>query len=224
MTASSSVRGLRAAVFAVLCVLLATGGHALATGTAPPALVQVAGCVPVCAAGWLLGGRERSLPAIGAATLTAQGALHALFGAAGRDAMTYMGMPTPGPHPARPSPRLRIPHPHRSLHHLPHPITPHAHAFTPHPLVAHATAAHVLAALLLTWWLRRGEAALWALLRWAVALVPGLVAWWRAGEWDGPVPPDAVRRGAEGPRAPRGSPLRHVVRRRGPPSWVSPAL
>ncbi|WP_234326512.1 hypothetical protein [Streptomyces sp. NRRL S-337] len=44
--------------------------------------------------------------------------------------------------------------------------------------MAHAAAAHVAAALLASWWLRRGEAALWSLLRRAVALVPGLVAWW----------------------------------------------
>ncbi|MFE9444030.1 hypothetical protein ACFYO2_34770 [Streptomyces sp. NPDC006602] len=36
MKASPAVRGLRAAVFAALCVLLAAGGHSLATGMAPP--------------------------------------------------------------------------------------------------------------------------------------------------------------------------------------------
>ena len=43
---------------------------------------QGAGFVPVFAAGWLLGGRERSLGAIGGATLTSQGGLHLAFGAA----------------------------------------------------------------------------------------------------------------------------------------------
>jgi hypothetical protein len=57
MRASPSVRSVRAVVFAVLAVLLAAGGHALATGAAPPVWVQVVGSVPVFAGGWLLGGR-----------------------------------------------------------------------------------------------------------------------------------------------------------------------
>ena len=47
MRASPAVRSLRAAVFAALCVLLAAGGHTLATGTAPPVWTQAAGFVPV---------------------------------------------------------------------------------------------------------------------------------------------------------------------------------
>ena len=81
MTASGAVRALRAAVFAALCVLLAAGGHALATGMVPPVWVQAAGFLPVFGAGCLLGGRERSLAAIGAGTLTAQGGLHLAFDA-----------------------------------------------------------------------------------------------------------------------------------------------
>ncbi|MFI2207739.1 hypothetical protein ACH47Z_45310 [Streptomyces sp. NPDC020192] len=63
------VRSVRAAVFALLCVLLAAGGHALATGAAPPVWVQVAAVVPVFVVGCVLGGRERSLGGIGAAML-----------------------------------------------------------------------------------------------------------------------------------------------------------
>src|SRR5690242_15734963 len=76
---SLAVRSVRAAVFAVLCVLLAAGGHAMATGVAPPVWVQAAGSVPVVAVGCLVGGRERSLAAIGAGTLAAQGGLHLVF-------------------------------------------------------------------------------------------------------------------------------------------------
>src|SRR4051812_49612232 len=65
MKASPAVRSLRAAVFAALCVLLATGGHALATGMVPPVWAQAAGFVPTFVTGWLLGGRERSLGGIG---------------------------------------------------------------------------------------------------------------------------------------------------------------
>ncbi|WP_340380243.1 hypothetical protein U5640_31965 [Streptomyces sp. SS7] len=188
MSASPAVRSLRAAVFAALCVLLAAGGHALATGTAPPVWVQAAGFLPVFGAGYLLGGRERSLAAIGAGTVTAQGALHLAFGAARPHAtMVMQGM------------RLS-----------------HVHAVTPH-----ATAVHVAAALVLTWWLRRGEVALWSLLRRAVALVPGLVAWWLVSGGVRLVPDarDVVGpcRWADGPRLLGRLLLRHAVQRRGPP-------
>ncbi|MFI6435725.1 hypothetical protein [Streptomyces sp. NPDC050759] len=210
MKASPAVRSLRAAVFAALCVLLAAGGHALATGMAPPVSVQAAGFVPMFVAGWLLGGRERSLGAIGGATLTSQGGLHLAFGAAhSRPMGTPYGM---------------------AMHHMSathtmtmhglrmaHMAAPHSHALTPH-----ATTAHVAAALLLTWWLRRGEAALWSLLRRAVTFVPGLVAWWRGyGE---PVAQDPVRTPADGPCAPRPLLLRHTVHRRGPPTPIPYAI
>lgn len=203
MRASSPVRGLRAAVFTVLGVLLAAGGHALATGAAPPVGTQATACVPVFGAAWLLGRRERSLPAVAAGTLTAQGALHAWFGAACRS----------GTASTRPM-RSPMSMPLHSLRAVPSraPV-PH-----PHVLAAHATAGHVLAALLLTWWLRRGEAALWSLLRRAAALVPGLVAWWRAP--GGPEVPDAARPARDGRRVPRGRTLRHSVRRRGPPPGI----
>ncbi|MFI6549452.1 hypothetical protein ACIBO9_40035 [Streptomyces prunicolor] len=174
-------------MFAVLCVLLAAGGHALAMGEAPPVWVQVAAVVPLFAIGCLLGGRERSLAGIGGATLAAQGGLHLAFDAA--------------------RPRTVMAMPGMSMN--------HAHARTPH-----ATAAHVGAALVLTWWLRRGEAALWSLLRWAVTFLPGLAAWWQAGR--------ETQSGANAPR-PTGRPagvtrqvqLRYAVHRRGPPTGMS---
>ncbi|MET7479142.1 hypothetical protein ABZT17_32940 [Streptomyces sp. NPDC005648] len=189
MTASAAVRGLRAAVFAALCVLLAAGGHTLATGMTPAVWAQAVGFVPVFGAGYLLGGRERSLGAIGAGTLTAQAGLHLTFDAVG----PHSAMVMPGMH-----------------------MSSHAHAVTPH-----ATAVHVAAALALTWWLRRGEAALWSLLRRTAALVPGLLAWWRVsgGALRVPDAPDSVRRPcAEGPRPLRSLLLRHALRRRGPPA------
>jgi len=205
MTASPSVRVLRAAVFAALCVLLAAGGHALATGTAPPVWMQAVGFLPLFGAGCLLGGRERSLPAIGAGTLMAQGGLHLGFDAMRQHTMTLMhGM-----------------HTMNGMHGMQGMRMAHSHALTPH-----ATAAHVGAAVLLTWWLRRGEAALWVLLRRAATLVPGLVAWWqvRGGAGRVPVAPDAVRLCADGPRPLRRLLLRHAVQRRGPPPGMSYAI
>ncbi|MEW2166930.1 hypothetical protein AB0912_28585 [Streptomyces sp. NPDC007084] len=191
MSASPAVRSLRAAVFAVFCVLLAAGGHLLATGQAPSPGAVGAGLLVVFAAGCLLGGRERSLPGIGGAMLAAQTGLHLGFGAGHpRMAMTMHGA------------------------HMTHT---QAHALTPH-----ATAAHITAALLATWWLRRGEAALWSLLRRAVSFVPGLAAWWKGGGRPAPVRPPGVRGRPAGPRPLRQALLRHAVSRRGPPAGLVP--
>jgi hypothetical protein len=207
MKASPAVRGLRAAVFAALCVLLATGAHVLGTGGAPAVWVQGAGFVPVFAAAFLLGGRERRLPSIGGGTFTAQGGLHLAFDTARPHTVTAMH-------------GMRMAHPHT--------LTAHAmstHAMWTHTMSAHATSAHVTAALVLTWWLRRGEAALWSLLRRAGALVPGLVAWWRVrGARRAPVVPGTVCRSADVPRPLRRLLPRHAVRRRGPPTGIPYAI
>jgi multidrug transporter EmrE-like cation transporter len=193
VSASPAVRSLRAAVFAVLCVLLAAGGHALAVGVAPPVWMQLAGALVVFAVGCLLGGRERSLTGIGGVTLASQGGLHLAFGAARPQAAMVM-------HGMRMS---------------------HSHALTPH-----ATAAHIGAALVLTWWLRCGEAALWSLLRWAVAFLPGLAAWWEEvrGFRGASRPPGPVRLAAERAWQPRQVLLRYAVHRRGPPTGMSYAI
>ncbi|WP_069773447.1 hypothetical protein [Streptomyces sp. LUP30] len=203
MSASMAVRCLRAAVFAALCVLLAAGGHALATGVAPAARVQIVGAVPVFLGACLLGGRERSLVGIGAGTLASQGALHLAFHTARPDSAMLM-------HGMRMSPSSAS----------------SAHALGPHALTPHAGAAHIVAALALTWWLRRGEAALWSLLRWAVAFVPGLAAWWHLardfrGGWG---TPGTVRLATGGTRPLRRTRLRYAVHRRGPPTGTSYAI
>jgi hypothetical protein len=182
---------LRAAVFAVLCVLLAAGGHVLATGQAPPRWADGAGLLAVFAVGCPLGGRERSLFGIGGAMLAAQAGLHLGFEAA--------------------APRMVM---NMSGAYMTHP---HTHALTPH-----ATAAHVAAALLATWWLRRGEAALWSLLRRAVTFVPGLTAWWRVRTGPAPARPhaEAAGRTPAAPRPLRQALLRHAVSRRGPPAGL----
>ncbi|MFJ2826920.1 hypothetical protein ACIPC1_04830 [Streptomyces sp. NPDC087263] len=113
MRASLAVRSLRAAVFAVLCVLLAAGGHGLATGEAPPLWADGAGVLVLFAAGCLLSGRERSLVGIGGGMLAAQAALHLGFEA------------------ARPSMAMHMHGAHMT----------HQHAMTSHANAAHLTAA-----------------------------------------------------------------------------------
>ncbi|MFF3904811.1 hypothetical protein ACFYZJ_02165 [Streptomyces sp. NPDC001848] len=188
---SWAVRSLRAAVFAVVCVLLAVGGHTLATGAVPPVWVDAAGFLPVFAAGAVLAGRERSLSGITLAMLVVQGGLHLAFDAAGP---ARMPMDMPGMAHAMPG----------------MPMAALSHAMT-----SHAVAAHLAAALLASWCLRRGEAALWTLLREAAAVVPRLALRWRTAPLPAyvrPPRPHAHRR-----RLPGQVLLRHALYRRGPP-------
>ncbi|MET8169091.1 hypothetical protein ABZT34_33390 [Streptomyces sp. NPDC005329] len=210
MSASPAVRSLRAAVFAAVSVLLAAAGHGLATGDTPPLWADGAGFLAVFTAGWLLGARERALPGIGAAMLTTQAGLHFAFDAARSRtaARTMPVMPTTSAHGT---------HAHGM-----HPYGMHLPAHTVTAMTPHATAAHVLAALAASWWLRRGEAALWSLLRRAVAFLPGLAAWWR-GTPD-PLPVPSVHPAAAAPAPPRQRLLRHAVSRRGPPAPVPYAI
>ncbi|MFE9096978.1 hypothetical protein [Streptomyces sp. NPDC007264] len=196
MGVSWAVRSVRAAVFAVVCVLLAAGGHALATGAVPPVWVDAAAFVPVFAAAAALAGRERSLLAIAGAMLTVQGALHFAFAAAG---------PSHAP--------MRMPAMSDGI----------GMACEPCATASQAAAAHLAAALLASWCLRRGEAALWTVLRKAVTFVPGLVAWWRR------TTPMPARVGPPRPYARRYHPLgqalpRHALTRRGPPRGAPYAI
>ncbi|GAA3798490.1 hypothetical protein ACFQ0G_16275 [Streptomyces chiangmaiensis] len=194
MGVSWTVRSVRAAVFAVVCVLLAAGGHTLATGSVPPVGLEAAGFLPVFAVSVALAGRERSLLGIGIAMLVVQGGLHLAFDAAAPP-VTPMHMPG-------------MPH---GMH----------MAAQPHAMTSHAVGAHLAAALAASWCLRRGEAALWSLLRKAAAFVPGLAAWWRTvplPAYGGTPLPYAHRRPL------RQALLRHALSRRGPPPGTPYAI
>ncbi|MEV0317556.1 hypothetical protein ACIBKX_21885 [Streptomyces sp. NPDC050658] len=77
----ADLRLLRAAVFAVLCVVLSAGGHVLASCASVPLWTLGVGFLAVLAVAAPLAGRERSLPGIAAALAAGQVGLHALFGA-----------------------------------------------------------------------------------------------------------------------------------------------
>ncbi|MFD5078520.1 hypothetical protein [Streptomyces sp. NPDC058371] len=219
MSVSLVVRSVRAAVFAVVCVLLAVGGHALATGGPPPVWVDAACFLPVFAASCALAGRERSLAAIGAAMLAAQSALHLAFDAVQSRAIASPP-PDGGPGSAGP-PGMGSAMGHGTAHGAgmsPGHGMRMAMAHTPHAMTSHAVAAHLVAALLASWCLRRGEAALWSLLRRAGALVPGLVAWWRPRTL--PVRSAARRTYAPPPLPACRLLLRHALSRRGPPARI----
>ncbi|GGX42471.1 hypothetical protein GCM10010341_75550 [Streptomyces noursei] len=194
MYASPALRILRAAVFAAVCLTLSAAGHQLAAGSAPPVRADGIGFLAVLVLGYLLSARERSLPGIGGVMLATQGGLHLAFNAAQAPArrLTATSMPM-GMHATR-----MMAHPHPT---------------------AHVAAAHTAAALLASLWLRRGEAALWSLLRRAAMLVPGLVAWWGAREGRLPALVHVVVPSGRttGQRPLRQALLRHAVSRRGPP-------
>ncbi|MFF5012643.1 hypothetical protein [Streptomyces sp. NPDC001165] len=210
MSASPAVRSLRAAVFAAVCVLLAAAGHGLATGDMPPVWADGVGFLGVFVTGWLLGGRERDLPGIGAVMLATQAGLHIAFDVAHPHAVVSA-------HGIRMSSMDddAVAHAH-TVSALASAALAHAHE-----MATPVTAAHLLAALVASWWLRRGEAALWSLLRRAAAFVPSLAAaWWRGA----PVPLPTTPGGPGRTRAEvvplRQLLLRHAMRRRGPPAWI----
>ncbi|WP_432030912.1 hypothetical protein [Streptomyces sp. 1222.5] len=215
MSASPVVRGLRAAVFAAVCVLLAAAGHGLAMGDMPPLWADAGGFLAVFALGCALGGRERSLAGIGAAMLGTQAGLHLAFRAAHRGSTPNSSSRTA----ATPGHTMTAMQAHMAhMAHLTHAHPVHLHTAAHPTATGHATVAHLVAALVAAWWLRRGEAALWSLLRRAGTLVPGLVAWWR----DAPLPAHAASapRLPADPAPPRRTPLRHAVHRRGPPAPI----
>ncbi|WP_427924920.1 hypothetical protein [Streptomyces sp. cg40] len=99
-----SSRAIRAAVFAAVCVVLASLGHVMMSGNHVPVWALSAGLVATGAAGWCLSGRERGLPLIVTVVVTAQTVLHSAFslaqsasgGSASMDANMTMGSMRPG--------------------------------------------------------------------------------------------------------------------------------
>ncbi|MFE9677720.1 hypothetical protein ACFYO5_26950 [Streptomyces sp. NPDC006259] len=75
-----TLRLLRAAVFAAVCVVLAGAGHTLAACAAVPLWTLGAGFLGALAVVLPLAGRERSLPGIAALLAVGQAVLHTLFG------------------------------------------------------------------------------------------------------------------------------------------------
>ncbi|MEU3338372.1 hypothetical protein ACWCQ1_08720 [Streptomyces sp. NPDC002144] len=85
------IRMLRAAVFAAVCVVLAAGGHTLASCATVPLWTLGAGFLGALLVAAPLAGRERSLPGIAALLALGQTVLHTLFGL-GQSASATGGM------------------------------------------------------------------------------------------------------------------------------------
>ncbi|KNB49046.1 hypothetical protein [Streptomyces caatingaensis] len=246
--AGADLRLIRAAVFTAVCVLLSAGGHALASCAAVPPWTLAAGFAAVFALVAPLAGRERSLPGIAACLAVGQTALHALFalGQSGPEAAPRSGHDGPlvtfagrllcnRRPPASPAEARRIiadagldpaaAHPAAAG---PVPVEGFAHALVPSvPMLL----GHLLAAVVLGWLLRRGEAALWRVVRLSAesARALGEAAFVRAlraalafvrvvlaGTEDGPDAP-ARRTRRDDERPVHEAELRHCVVRRGPP-------
>ncbi|MCT4353789.1 hypothetical protein M5362_11685 [Streptomyces sp. Je 1-79] len=210
-------RGVRAALFAAVCVLLTATGHVLMSGASVSWWAAAVALAATGGAAWGLAGRERGLPSVTAATVAAQAVLHTFFSLA--QASAAPRLPAGTALPAVQAGRTG---------HTGHAAMGHDHmAHTPMPghdmgdmSTTGMFAAHLLAALLCGLWLAHGERAAFRVLR---ALASRLLAPFRpAGRL--PAPPHRPRVRAR--REPRARRLRqlllaHVLVSRGPPPAVA---
>ncbi|MFI6146946.1 hypothetical protein [Streptomyces sp. NPDC051109] len=218
MTPGRCCRAFRAALFAAVCVLLASLGHLLMSGRSVPWWAMAAGVAATGSVAWILSVRERGLLAVTSATVAVQAALHTGF---------TLAQAAVGPSPDRPPPGTGG-HAHHAAHamaggmtvqmqaqmHMPMPMPAGHDLGSTAP--AGMAAAHLLAALLCGLWLAYGEQGAFRVLR-ALAgllLVP-LRCVFRL-----PVPADRPRPRV-GPdlraRPLRGLLLVHAITSRGPP-------
>lgn len=79
MRAGGVLRALRAAVFAAVCVLLASAGHVLMSGHSVPGWMLLTALLAAASAAWLLADRERGPAVVGALTVGTQALLHGVF-------------------------------------------------------------------------------------------------------------------------------------------------
>ncbi|MGD3105213.1 hypothetical protein [Streptomyces sp. YGL11-2] len=264
--AAADLRLLRAAVFTAVCVVLSAAGHMAASFAAVPLWTLGLACAAVFAVAAPLAGRERSLPGIAAGLAVGQLALHALFAmgqhrmaarppgvsdetavalarhlTCGLDGVRLDGgqarrLLGPGGIDLAASAGLTGSGGHAMGGGADGGWTM-SHCLAPSlPMLL----GHLLAALALGWLLRRGESALWRLvrlsapaareaaaqalvgaLRWALTLVRALLA--GLGAAHGDVPRAPVSYGDDKP-GPCDAALHHSVVRRGPPAPACLAL
>lgn len=182
-------------MFATACTVLAIAGHMAAGRTTVAPRAVVVGFVALYLVAWVLTGTERSLATILGGLLGGQFMLHALFAAAA---------PTAGIAAA-------------------HSMRPVSATGSPDSGGLAMTIAHITAALVAAWWLRRGERAAWALARRMAALsayplwaLRSLAALADAAFLDPPRAP-AGPYGITPPIRPTSTLPRGPVTRRGPP-------
>ncbi|ARQ69090.1 hypothetical protein [Streptomyces marincola] len=234
-----ALRGVRAASFAGVCVVLALTGHVHMSGMAVPVPAALTAFGAVAGAAWALGARQRGPAAITSAMVAAQAGLHVLFSAAQPAAP-----PPPGPSPVRElaarllcgNPAGHHPGPEEAARIVAmsglaapeHPHHPHPGAGASAGVAAalHAghgaasdgmLAAHLAATVLSGLWLARGERIAFSLLRLLGARLAAPLRPRTARALALP-PPARPPRPADRPGAPRLRLLLHTVISRGPPA------
>lgn len=175
-------RAARSGVFALAMVGLAVAAHRLGGGRPPPGVVGGAAGLVVFLVGWLLAGRERSGRLIGLLVVLTQTVLHLTFAVTSMAGMAGMPAASPGGsgsaamwaqmlfchHGGHPVTAAQVLAARASLGVTAPPAPPAGPVHTLSVLPAGALpmlAAHLAAALLMAWWLRRGERAAWQLAR-----------------------------------------------------------
>ncbi|MDX3520566.1 hypothetical protein [Streptomyces scabiei] len=244
MTAGWCSRTLRAAVFAAVCVLLASLGHVMMSGTAVPWSAMAAGSVTAGGTGWLLARRERGPVLVASCVVAAQAVLHVSFSLAqalvasrtsGDTSLVgqWLGYALHGSPSGSDAGHGAMATSLASTNHgmsATHSMGPMDHTGVVHSL-HHGTdgtsgagmlAVHLLAALLCGLWLALGERAAFRVLRACAArLVAPLLLILRL-----PPPPcrPRVRAGrARSDRMPRRLLLAHALTSRGPPMGTAVA-
>ncbi|MEU8787317.1 PE-PGRS family protein [Streptomyces sp. NPDC048637] len=193
MDAGQVLRGLRAAVFAAVCVLLAALGHVVMSDAAIPGWMLLAAGVGTATGAWCCAGRERGPLLVGLLTVGTQAALHTLFsfgqavagsGGGGRSlarqwAESWLcgaqGMPSAGRDHAE---QLRLMHQQmaampstghgssmQGMDHMGEMAAPAHQMPGMHGSATGMLAAHLLVALLSAGWLWGGERAAFRLVR-----------------------------------------------------------
>jgi hypothetical protein len=225
----------RAAVFTAVCVGLAVVAHTWMSGAQVPLWALPAGLVPVFATARLAAGRERSLGSILALMTVDQTALHLLFDAAQQHAAAVASAvgtmtvspaaiivqlppaPLPGMDsiPAVPAAALSMP----GMDGMNMPGMGASSPAAPMHMTVGMFAAHAIAALICSWWLRRGEATVHELF---AAVAAWVADRFRLPPLGRPAPitagPATTRPRGTSPRRPAAGFLRFAVARRGPPA------
>lgn len=243
-------------MFAAVCVVLAAAGHSIASGRTVPVWSLALGWLSVVAITAPLAGRERGLPGIAGLLAIGQVTLHAVFnvgqmcgsvplsgagtlpGSTGGSGglLTLAGRLVCGGHGGHGG--------HLTADSARHLVTAaglHLPAAAGQPAsgtALHVTGmgsgctlpmllGHLLAAVVAGWLLRRGESALWRLVRGVSKLATAVRRAFAAAAALAEPVRYAGPRAACAPRADRTPPrtvlLRHSLDRRGPPCWVTAA-
>ncbi|MFD8216530.1 hypothetical protein ACFV2U_22955 [Streptomyces sp. NPDC059697] len=234
MTAGWCSRTVRAAVFAVVCVLLAALGHVMMSGGTVPWWALGASGAVTGGAGWCLAGRERGQPLIVSAVVAAQAVLHSVFSLAqssgslgvwGAAASVFTGhdmnsMPT-GPMSMSSMPPNSVPLDSTRMDAMDMGAMDHlGHAADGTSSSLGMLAAHLLAALLCGLWLAHGERAVFRVLRALAGLLAAPLRLPLALPAPVSRPRPRVRRDRSA-RAPRRLLLVHAITSRGPPAGTA---